>query len=189
MLAKLKKHKIPLLIGAVGVVLLALVITIAALTGNKPVAARGAVFPDNFTLETFRGNAYEDPVQTLKNNYGLTEEQANSLMNDEDEWHAYTLEINVENKTKDGITVYALDVRRNGRNNVWLSTDTGEPKIGRDNTSTLYVSAIVKGKDIAADTAADRIKGYSIKLEYSITPTTNRDGVESVETRKEIKVK
>jgi hypothetical protein len=189
MLAKLKKHKILILIGAIGVVLLALVISIAVLTGNKPVASRASVFPDNFTLETFRGNAYEDPVQTLKSTYGLTEEQASSLINDEDDWHAYTLEINVENKTKDGITVYALDVRRNGRNNVWLSTDTGEPKIGRDNATTLYVSAIVKGKDVPADTAANRIKGYSIKLEYSVTPTTNRDGVESVETRKEIKVK
>lgn len=189
MFDKIKKHKILILIGAGAVVLLALVITIAVLTGNKPVAVRGSVFPDNFTLETFRGNAYENPVQTLMNTYGLTEEQANSVLTEEDEWHAYTLDIAVENKTNDGITIYTLDVRRNGRNNVWLSTDPGEPKIGKDNTTTLYVSAIVKGKDVPADKAADYIKGYAIKMSYSKTPTTNRDSIESVETLKDVRVK
>ncbi len=184
------KNKFIIIVTALVVAIIAIISIICAIAAhNRPTATAGSVYPDAPSLQTYYNNQ-QYSLKTLPTLFGFTDEQANSVLNDKGLWNAYTLEIAVDNKSKDNITIYTFEVKNNGKNNVWLSTvSNGDVGIVSGNKETISISALVKGKDISADDAAKAIKKYSIKIVYSKTPTENSEGVDSIETHKTITVK
>ena len=156
---------------------------------NRPTATAGSVYPDEPSLQTYYDNQ-QYALKTLPVLYGFNNEQIQSVLNDKGVWKAYTLEVAVDNKSKDNITIYSFEVKNNGKNDVWISkVSNGDIGILSGNKETISISALVKGKDVSADDAAIAIKKYSIKIVYSKTPTPNSEGVDSIETHKTINVK
>lgn len=174
---------VPLLIIAV------LTTVIAGVFGKRPSANAGSVYDGTALLEDY----YKNPgtaVKKLTEHFGISSLDAESVLNEKEEWNAYSLEIEVNNKSKDAITLYTYEVKNNGKDNIWLITvATPEIEIISGNKQNISVMALVKGKDFSAEDAADAIKKYSIKIDYSKTPVKNDAGVESIERHKTIKVK
>ncbi|MEI6578329.1 MAG: hypothetical protein WCN92_02565 [Eubacteriales bacterium] len=174
------------------VIVIAIAATIAVffvIAAGRPTAIGGSVYKDSLLLQSF----YDYPQsisRILPTTYGLTDEQSKSVLNDKGEWNAYTLDVAVNNKSKDNITLYTFEVKNNGKNDVWISkVANNSAGIVSGNIETISISVLVKGKDVSAETAAAAIKKYSIKIGYSKTPTKNSQGVESIEKHKIINVK
>ena len=174
---------VPLLVIAV------LATAAAKVFGSKPSAKAGSVFDGASLLDVY----YSHPGTALKDlekDFGLSPENAESVLNAKTEWKAYSLEIEVDNKSSDDITLYAYDVKNNGKDNIWLIT-VADPEIAiiSGNKQTVALTALVKGSDVSAQDAADAIKKYNIKIDYTKTPVKNDAGVESIERHKMISVK
>lgn len=173
-------------VAAIIIIVLAAVIYIAI--SNKPAAKAGSVYDGTSYLTAYRSSG--KALQDLPAAYGFGKDTAESVLNSTDEWKAYKLEVAVNNKSKDNITVNSYTVKGNGKNDVWVST-IAEPKVNivGGNTETISIVVLVRGKDITAEDAAQAIQKYSIKIVYSATPTISTDGKESIEKSKTITVR
>lgn len=186
-----KKNRKMLLIGSTAfvIVVIAAVALIVVCVAGKPTAKAGSVYDGSSVLTSY----FKDPTYTpekLTDIYGFTAGDAESLINDKPAWKAYSLEIEVKNKTKESISIFAFDVKNNGKDNIWLQIKTDEKiDIISGNTQTILMTALVNGREIAAETAMQEIKKFNIQIKYSKTPTTSPDGRESIETSKTIRVK
>lgn len=174
---------------AAAAILIIIIVIISALAGNKPTAKAGSVYDASSTLATYRTNS-DWALKNLTEIYGFGSADADSVINGKEEWKAYSLDVEVNNKSKDDITIYKFLVEKNGKNDVWVSTvANGEIGIVSGNKEPIGITVLVKGKDVSAEDAAKAIKKFNIKIDYSKTPTENKEGVESIENHKTINVK
>jgi len=174
--------------GVAAIVLIILAAVIFIWVSNKPAAKAGSVYDGASYLTAYRSSG--TALQELPEIYGFGTDTAESVLKNPDEWKAYKLEVAVNNKSKDNITVNSYSVKGNGKKDVWVST-VAEPKVNiiGGNTETISIVVLVRGKDMTAEDAAQAIQKYSIKLLYSATPTISMDGKESIEKSKTITVR
>ncbi len=184
-----KAAKISILILVPLLIIAILTTVITGIFGRRPSAKAASVYDGTALLDVYYKNT-STAVNKLTKMFGISSLDAESVMNDREEWKAYSLEIEVDNKSKEDITLYTYDVPNNGKDNIWLIT-VADPEIEiiSGNKLKISVMALAKGKDITAADAADAIKKYIIKIDYSKTPNKNDAGVESIERHKTIKVK
>ncbi|HZK39781.1 MAG TPA: hypothetical protein VFD23_06480 [Clostridia bacterium] len=186
-----KKNKKAVLVGAAAVIVAVIVVAALIFTyvANKPTAQSGSVYDGSSVLSLY----YDSTATTAKDlsdMYGLSIGDAESLLNDKPAWKAYSFEIEVKNKSKETISLLAFETKNNGKDNVWLQTAPDEKiEIIGGNTQKILLTALVKGRDISAETAMQEIKKFNIKIVYSKNPTVSEDGKESIETSKKIRVK
>ncbi len=184
----MKNKKIILI--ASGVLAIVLIIAIAFIfvtISNRPTAKANSVYSGTAYLVSHRSSG--TALQDLTDVYGFSTETAESVINRPDEWKAYKLEVEVNNKSKDSISVNAFKVKDNGKDEVWVST-VAEPRVDiiGGNTEIISIFALVRSS-ITAEDAAKAIQAYKIKVVYSATPTISKDGKQSIETSKIISVK
>lgn len=188
------KRKNSLIIGAAAIAIVAIAVfaLIFGYIANKPTAQAGPVFAGSTLYDS-----YYDPGATtsksLSDMYGLSFAQAESLLNNKPEWKAYSFQIEVKNKSKEPMSVIAFEVKKNGKDDIWLQTAPDEKiEILAGNTNTISVTALVMqslSQEVPDETAMQRIKKFDIKIVYSKIPSTTPDGRESIETSKTIRVK
>ncbi len=185
------KNKNALIIGA-GALIIVVIAVIALIFGylaNKPTAQAGSVYSDSTILSSYYNSA-TTTTKSLSDMYGFSLGDAESLLNDKPAWKAYSFELEVKNKSKESISVFAFEINNNGKDDIWLQTTPKENiEIISGNTQTILITVLAKGRDVSAENAMQEIKKFNVKIVYSKTPTISSDGRESIETSKTIRVK
>lgn len=134
--------------------------------------ARLAQHPERYT-DTL-SEAYEMDVKTVESFYECPEN-----------WLLYQQNISIHNESNETITVYGYEVKKNGKNGVYISTKSGgELTIAPGETGADALTALCDNTDISTDEAKALVDDFEIKVIYTKTPTENDDGTESVEETK-----
>jgi hypothetical protein len=183
-----KKNMLIIASGAIVIFLIIIIVVIANALSSRPTAKAGSVYDGTSYLQAYQSSG--TALQDLPEIYGFSQDAAESVLNNPDEWKAYKFEVAVNNKSKETITLNSYSIKKNGKNDVWVST-VAEPKVNiiGGNTETISIVVLVMGKDVTAEDAAQAIQKYSVKIVYSATPTISQDGKESIEKSKTITVK
>lgn len=140
-------------------------------------------------LETYRSNvaAFKSEAEL----FGIDEATAEKILAANSGWEWYTLNIEIENKTADDLTVFNIVAADNGKNGVWISSlsQYGEYGMPANNKSVLPVSVLVDTSAIGDKSAQEAIAALNIQLEYVAGELVDDEGNENVLPSKFINVK
>lgn len=149
------------------------------------------VYRDDFVeginlLERFSTNP-DRYKKALINEYQMGEEVANKFYEAPEEWLAYEQIIVLKNVSDEDLTIYGFEVKNNGKNGIYISTNLGgELGISAGALEPAPASFSVLCSD--GELSSEEVKALADKMEinvvYSKTPTEYNDGTESVEEKK-----
>lgn len=149
------------------------------------------VYRDDFVeginlLERFTTNP-DRYKKALINEYQMGEDVANKFYEAPEEWLAYEQIIVLKNVSDEGLTIYGFEVKNNGKNGIYISTNLGgELGISAGALEPAPASFSVLCSD--GELSSEEVKALADKMEisvvYSKTPTEYNDGTESVEEKK-----
>lgn len=149
------------------------------------------VYRDDFVeginlLERFTTNP-DRYKKALINEYQMGEDVANKFYEAPEEWLAYEQIIVLKNVSDEDLTIYGFEVKNNGKNGIYISTNLGgELGISAGALEPAPASFSVLCSD--GDLSSEEVKALADKMEisvvYSKTPTEYNDGTESVEEKK-----
>lgn len=125
--------------------------------------------------------------KVLVNDYKIPEDTANSFFEHPEDWLAYEQIIEISNKSEENITVYGFEVKDNGKNGVYISTDLGSElgiAAGTSSPVSASFSVLCNNNDLSNDEVKALADKMEVKIIYSKTPTEYEDGSESVEESK-----
>ncbi len=149
------------------------------------------VYRDDFVeginlLERFTTNP-DRYKKALINEYQMGEDVANKFYEAPEEWLAYEQIIVLKNVSDEDLTIYGFEVKNNGKNGIYISTNLGgELGISAGALEPAPASFSVLCSD--GELSSEEVKALADKMEisvvYSKTPTEYNDGTESVEEKK-----
>lgn len=149
------------------------------------------VYRDDFVeginlLERFTTNP-DRYKNALINEYQMGEDVANKFYEAPEEWLAYEQIIVLKNVSDEDLTIYGFEVKNNGKNGIYISTNLGgELGISAGALEPAPASFSVLCSD--GELSSEEVKALADKMEisvvYSKTPTEYNDGTESVEEKK-----
>lgn len=149
------------------------------------------VYRDDFVeginlLERFSTNP-DRYKKALINEYQMGEDVANKFYEAPEEWLAYEQIIVLKNVSDEDLTIYGFEVKNNGKNGIYISTNLGgELGISAGALEPAPASFSVLCSD--GELSSEEVKALADKMEisvvYSKTPTEYNDGTESVEEKK-----
>ena len=149
------------------------------------------VYRDDFVeginlLERFTTNP-DRYKKALINDYQMGEDVANKFYEAPEEWLAYEQIIVLKNVSDEDLTIYGFEVKNNGKNGIYISTNLGgELGISAGALEPAPASFSVLCSD--GELSSEEVKALADKMEisvvYSKTPTEYNDGTESVEEKK-----
>lgn len=153
------------------------------------------VYRDDFVeginlLERFTTNP-DRYKKALINEYQMGEDVANKFYEAPEEWLAYEQIIVLKNVSDEDLTIYGFEVKNNGKNGIYISTNLGgELGISAGALEPAPASFSVLCSD--GELSSEEVKALADKMEisvvYSKTPTEYNDGTESVEEKKTVPV-
>ncbi len=182
-----------ILIAAIAVVLVAAlgIGGYFVLSDNNKEPEELLVYRDDFVeginlLERFSTNP-DRYKKALINEYQMGEEVANKFYEAPEEWLAYEQIIVLKNVSDEDLTIYGFEVKNNGKNGIYISTNLGgELGISAGALEPAPASFSVLCSD--GELSSEEVKALADKMEisvvYSKTPTEYNDGSESVEEKK-----
>lgn len=123
----------------------------------------------------------------LVKEYQMGEDVANKFYEAPEEWLAYEQIIVLKNISDENLTIYGFEVKDNGKNGIYISTNLGgELGIASGALEPATASFSVLCSD--GELSSEEVKALADKMEvsviYSKTPTEYNDGTESVEETK-----
>lgn len=123
----------------------------------------------------------------LVKEYQMGEDVAAKFFEAPEEWLAYEQIIVLKNVSDENLTIYGFEVKNNGKNGIYISTNLGgELGIASGALEPATASFSVLCSD--GELSSEEVKALTDKMEvsviYSKTPTEYNDGTESVEETK-----
>ncbi len=140
-------------------------------------------------LEAFKSNAIAFSNESKL--YGMDSETAAKAISEDGGWQCYTLNIEINNKTDDELTVNKIIAADNGKNGVWVCSVSqyGEYGMPANDTQVLPVTVLIDANALGGNSAQDAISKVALQLEYIAGATIDDLGNESVLPSKTVDVK
>ena len=149
------------------------------------------VYRDDFVeginlLERFTTNP-DRYKKALINEYQMGEDVANKFYEAPEEWLAYEQIIVLKNVSDEDLTIYAFEVKNNGKNGIYISTNLGGElgiSAGALEPAPASFSVLCSYGELSSEEVKALADKMEISVVYSKTPTEYNDGTESVEEKK-----
>lgn len=140
-------------------------------------------------LEAYRANSIAFSNESKL--YGMDSDTAAKAIAADSGWECYTLNIEIENKTDDDLSVIAVIAAENGKNGVWVCgvSQYGEYGMPANDKQVLPVSVLVDTGALGGKPAQEVISQVAIQLEYVVGETIDELGNESLLPSKTVDVK
>lgn len=161
------------------------------LSDNNKEPQQLLVYRDDFIeginlLERFVKNP--DRYKTaLVNEYQMSEEVAAKFYEAPEEWLAYEQIIILKNAGDEDLTIYGFEVKNNGKNGIYISTNLGGElgiAAGALEPATASFSVLCSNGELSSEEVMELANKMEVSVVYSKTPTEYNDGTESVEETK-----
>jgi hypothetical protein len=161
------------------------------LSDNNKEPQQLLVYRDDFIeginlLERFVKNP--DRYKTaLINEYQMSEEVAAKFYEAPEEWLAYEQIIILKNAGDEDLTIYGFEVKNNGKNGIYISTNLGGElgiAAGALEPATASFSVLCSNGELSSEEVMELANKMEVSVVYSKTPTEYNDGTESVEETK-----
>ena len=125
--------------------------------------------------------------KALVNEYQMGEEGAAEFYEAPEEWLAYEQIIILKNVSDEDLTIYGFEVKNNGKNGIFISTNLGGElgiSAGALEPATASFSVLCSDDELTSEQVKELADKMEVSVIYSKTPTEYNDGTESVEERK-----
>lgn len=180
------------------IALIAVVLTAALVVGgyfvlsdNNKEPQQLLVYRDDFIeginlLERFVKNP-DRYKAALVNEYQMGEEVAAKFYEAPEEWLAYEQIIILKNAGDEDLTIYGFEVKNNGKNGIYISTNLGGElgiAAGALEPATASFSVLCSNGELSSEEVMELANKMEVSVIYSKTPTEYNDGTESVEETK-----
>ena len=161
------------------------------LSDNNKEPQQLLVYRDDFIeginlLERFVKNP--DRYKTaLVNEYQMSEDVAAKFYEAPEEWLAYEQIIILKNAGDEDLTIYGFEVKNNGKNGIYISTNLGGElgiAAGALEPATASFSVLCSNGELSSEEVMELANKMEVSVVYSKTPTEYNDGTESVEETK-----
>jgi hypothetical protein len=123
----------------------------------------------------------------LVNEYQMSEEVAAKFYEAPEEWLAYEQIIILKNAGDEDLTIYGFEVKNNGKNGIYISTNLGGElgiAAGALEPATASFSVLCSNGELSSEEVMELANKMEVSVVYSKTPTEYNDGTESVEETK-----
>lgn len=123
----------------------------------------------------------------LVNEYQMSEEVAAKFYETPEEWLAYEQIIILKNAGDEDLTIYGFEVKNNGKNGIYISTNLGGElgiAAGALEPATASFSVLCSNGELSSEEVMELANKMEVSVVYSKTPTEYNDGTESVEETK-----
>lgn len=181
------------------IIALIAVVLVAALTvggyfvlsDNNKEPQQLLVYRDDFVeginlLERFVKNP-DRYKAALVNEYQMGEDVAAKFYEAPEEWLAYEQIIILKNAGDEDLTIYGFEVKNNGKNGIYISTNLGGElgiAAGALEPATASFSVLCSDGELSSEEVMELANKMEVSVVYSKTPTEYNDGTESVEETK-----
>lgn len=158
-------------------------------TSKEISAKRSSIEDGSDYLEIYRNN--ELIFTNEAKLYGMDADTATQAMNKEGNWQCYILNIAVQNKTDEDLTVYRIMPASNGTNGVWVNgiSQYGEFSMAAGTEELMPVNVLIDTDALGGKTVEQAISEAVIELEYSKGTLMDENGNESIQIKKIAEVK
>lgn len=161
------------------------------LSDNNKEPQQLLVYRDDFVeginlLERFVKNP-DRYKAALVNEYQMSEEVAAKFYEAPEEWLAYEQIIILKNAGDEDLTIYGFEVKNNGKNGIYISTNLGGElgiAAGALEPATASFSVLCSNGELSSEEVMELANKMEVSVVYSKTPTEYNDGTESVEETK-----
>ena len=119
--------------------------------------------------------------------YQMSEEVAAKFYEAPEEWLAYEQIIILKNAGDEDLTIYGFEVKNNGKNGIYISTNLGGElgiAAGALEPATASFSVLCSNGELSSEEVMELANKMEVSVVYSKTPTEYNDGTESVEETK-----
>ncbi len=107
----------------------------------------------------------------LVSQYGMSEDEKESLLNNPEEWLAFTLFIDVENTNNKEVLMSSVDIPKNGKDKIYIQNVLEGISVADANTTTsICLNVFVHDPDPSLDEIFDILKTTEINLLYYAAP-------------------
>lgn len=123
----------------------------------------------------------------LVKEYQMGEDVANKFYEAPEEWLAYEQIIILKNVSDENLTIYGFEVKDNGKNGIYISTNLGGElgiASGALEPATASFSVLCSDGELSSEEVKALADRMEVSVIYSKTPTEYNDGSESVEETK-----
>ena len=180
------------------IALIAVVLAVALAVGgyfvlsdNNKEPQQLLVYRDDFVeginlLERFVKNP-DRYKAALVNEYQMGEDVAAKFYEAPEEWLAYEQIIILKNAGDEDLTIYGFEVKNNGKNGIYISTNLGGElgiAAGALEPATASFSVLCSNGELSSEEVMELANKMEVSVVYSKTPTEYNDGTESVEETK-----
>ncbi len=161
------------------------------LSDNNKDPQQLVVYRDDFVeginlLERFVKNP-DRYKAALVNEYQMGEDVAAKFYEAPEEWLAYEQIIILKNAGDEDLTIYGFEVKNNGKNGIYISTNLGGElgiAAGALEPATASFSVLCSNGELSSEEVKALADKMEVNVIYSKTPTEYNDGSESVEETK-----
>lgn len=161
------------------------------LSDNNKEPQQLLVYRDDFVeginlLERFVKNP-DRYKAALVNEYQMGEDVAAKFYEAPEEWLAYEQIIILKNAGDEDLTIYGFEVKNNGKNGIYISTNLGGElgiAAGALEPATASFSVLCSDGELSSEEVMELANKMEVSVVYSKTPTEYNDGTESVEETK-----
>ncbi len=152
-------------------------------------AKRSSVTDGSAYLELYRSN--ELIFANEAKLYGMDGDTAAAALDKNGGWQCYVLNIKIENKTDEDLTVYRILPESNGSTGIWVNgiSQYGEFSMPGGAEEELPVNILVNPAELGGKTVEQALSEMVINLEYSKGTLMDANGNESIQIKKIATVK